>query len=168
MIPLLLLAAATGGFQDTAQLDRAVAGFTGHATGEPGGARASVDPRLRLAPCPMVALSWRSDAHDAVVINCPGPDWRLFVQVQRVAPIGASQSVAAPALSMPAGPPVIKRGDPVMVEAGTDGFTITREGTAMADAAAGARFFVKIEEARQPIQAVAIASGQARLPGWSQ
>ena len=67
-----------------------------------------------------------------------------------------------------AGPPVIKRGDPVMVEAGNDGFSITREGTAMADAAAGARFFVRVEEAKQPIQAVAIASGQARLPGWSQ
>ena len=77
---LLLAAAATGaGFQDTAALDRAVAAFTARPIGSEGGARAPVDARLRLAACPMVAMSWRTEVHDAVVIACAGPAWRLFV-----------------------------------------------------------------------------------------
>ncbi len=38
----------------------------------------------------------------------------------------------------------------------------------MADAAPGGHFPVRIESARQPIQAVALASGRATLPGWSE
>lgn len=167
MIPILLLAAS---FQDLPSIDRAVAAFTGHAVGDEGGPRATVDTRLRLASCPMVALSWRSDAHDAVVVTCTGPDWRLFVPVRRTSPAGAP--AAAVAVAAPAAPPpiVVRRGDPVMIEAGsTDaegGFQITREGVAAADAAAGARVAVRVEGATQPVQAVALASGRVALPGW--
>jgi flagella basal body P-ring formation protein FlgA len=168
LLPLLL--AATAQFQDTAALDRAVAAFTAHATGEAGGARAGVDPRLRLATCPMVSMSWRTEAHDAVVVTCTGPSWRLFVPVIR--PAGAAvatpayTAAATPALAK--GPPVIKRGDPVLVEANADGFAITREGIAMGDAAAGGRFLVKVDQTKQPVQAVATADGRATLPGWGE
>jgi flagella basal body P-ring formation protein FlgA len=64
--------------------------------------------------------------------------------------------------------PVIRRGDPVVIEAGSDGFSITREGVAMADAAPGAHFLVRIDSSRQPVQAVALASGRATLPGWAE
>lgn len=161
MIPLLLLAAS---FQEVPAIDRAVAAFTGRAIGDEGGARASVDSRLRLAACPMVALSWRSDAHDAVVVTCTGPDWRIFVPVRRAAPAAAAGPVAA-ATPVPA-PVVVRRGDPVLIEAGTDGFQITREGVAAADAAVGARVAVRVEGAAQPVQAVALAGGRVGLPGW--
>jgi flagella basal body P-ring formation protein FlgA len=166
---LIALALALGAVahQETAALDRAVAAFTGRPIGEEGGARAAVDPRLRLAACPMVAMSWRTDAHDAVVIACSGPDWRLFVPVRMPAQVTvvARTPAAAPAA---AAEKVIKRGDPLVIEAGSDGFSITREGVAMADAAQGQRLMVRVDGAKMPVQAVAIGPGRATLPGWGE
>jgi len=165
---LSLLAAAA--FQDVASLDRAVAAFTARPIGSEGGARAPVDPRLRLAQCATVALSWRTEAHDAVVVSCAGPDWRIFVPV--LAPPRAASatpavvSAAAPPAKL--APPVIRRGDPVTIEAGSDGFSITREGTAIGDAAPGVRFMVRVDGTPRPVQAVAVDAGRATLPGWSE
>lgn len=164
MIALLLAAAVA--HQDTAALDRAVAAFTGHAVGAEGGARTPIDPRLRLKPCPTVALSWRTEARDAVVVACSGPDWRIFVPVRGAAPAPAA---GAPRIAAPVrAEPVIRRGDPVVIEAGGGGFAISREGTAMADAAPGARFAVRVDGAKGPVQAVAVAGGRATLPGWGE
>ncbi len=165
ILPALLLAAAT--YQETPSIDRAVAAFTTHAVGEEGGARTPVDARLRLAACPMVSLSWRTEAHDAVVVACSGPDWRLFVPVVRAGGITPAVATAIAQAAVRAAP-VIKRGDPVLVEAGNDAFSVTREGIAMGDAAPGSRFLVKVEDAKGPVQAVATADGRAVLPGWSQ
>lgn len=164
---LVLLAAAA--FQSTATLDRSVAAFTGRAIGDEGGARAPIDPRLRLASCPTVALSWRTPAQDAVVVACAGPDWRLFVPVRRVPALAAAPSNAAPVIPravVARAEPVIRRGDPVVIEAGQAGFAITREGVAQADAAPGARVAIRIAGATAPVQAVAVANGRATLPGW--
>lgn len=161
---LIAAPAHAAGFQDTGALDRAVAGFTGRPIGAEGGARTPVDARLKLAQCPTVALAWRTDAHDAVVVTCSGPEWRVFVPVIRSAPLAGA---AAPALAaQPKAEPVIRRGDPVLVEADADGFSIAREGVAMGDAAPGARLAVKVDDAKGPVQAVAVASGRATLPGW--
>ena len=172
MIRFLLLAllaspAAAAGFQDTVSLDRAVAAFAGHAIGDEGGARTPVDSRLKLAQCPTVALSWRTPSHDSVVIACSGPDWRIYVPMRTVPAVALS---GATVIQPPMGrvEPVIKRGDPVVIEAGTEGFAISREGVAMADAAPGARFMVKVDDARVPVQAIARASGRATLPGWGE
>lgn len=161
---LALLAAVS--FQNTATLDRAVTAFAGHAIGEEGGARAAVDPRLRLAACSMVSLVWRSEAHDAVVATCTGPDWRIFVPVRRSAIAGFAPQAVAPVIAVKA-EPVIRRGDPVVIEAGNGGFQITREGVATADAAPGARVPVRVEGTTAPVQAVAVAAGRVTLPGWT-
>ncbi|HXH16948.1 MAG TPA: flagella basal body P-ring formation protein FlgA [Sphingomonas sp.] len=166
IIPLLLMAAS---FQDTAALDASVAAFTGRPTGAEGGARTPVDARLRLATCPTVSLSWRSEQHDAVVVSCTGPAWRIFVPVIR--PAGAPAAVSSTFATSFAPPikaaPVIKRGDPIVIEAGTEGFSISREGVAMGDAAPGGRFMVKVDATRTPVQAIAVEAGRATLPGWS-
>jgi flagella basal body P-ring formation protein FlgA len=170
LIPALLCATpaiAAPAFQDTAALDRAVAAFTGRGIGSQGGARSVVDARLKLAQCPTLAMSWRSEAHDAVVVSCTGPEWRIFVPVlftptETNKP--ARQSIAAPIKAEP----VIKRGDPVTIAAGSNGFSITREGVALGDAAPGARFMIRVEDAKTPVQAVAVESGRATLPGWSE
>lgn len=164
MIAALLMMAA--GFQDTAALDQSVAAFTGRPIGAEGGARTPVDPRLRLAGCSTVAISWRTEQHDAVVIACANPNWRIFVPVIR--PMGAPAAIAGAAV-VPAvkAEPVIRRGDPIVIEAGDAGFSISREGVAMADAAPGARFMVKVDDTRTPVQAIAVSSGKATLPGWT-
>ncbi len=171
MIPLLLIAAAaaaTPSFQDVGALDRAVAAFAGRPLGAEGGARNGIDARLRLKTCPMISLSWRTDAHDAVVVSCTGPDWRLFVPVNRPAGAPVATGGAAPVRAAPVAKaePVIRRGDLVTIEAGSAGFAITRDGVAMGDAAPGARFAVRVDGGDKPVQAVAIGSGRAALPGW--
>ena len=172
LLPLVLLATAAPalaapGYQSTAVLDRAVASFTGHGIGEEGGARDTVDARLKLATCPTLALAWRNDAHDAVVVSCTGPEWRVFVPVRVNTPPPAPRPALAAAATAPLrAEPVIRRGDPVTIEAGAASFSITREGVAMADAAPGARFLVRVEQNKPPVQAVAIETGRATLPGW--
>jgi flagella basal body P-ring formation protein FlgA len=161
--------AAAQDFQSTPVLDTIVAQFTGVAMGELGGARAPVDKRLKLQACPAPQLEWRSEAKDAVVVRCMAPAWRIYVPVNavpqpRAAPVATAQVPATPARLAP----VIRRGDPITVEAGSPGFSITRDGIAMGDAAPGARLMVKVDEKKPPIQAVALESGRARLPGWTE
>ena len=170
MLLSLALAAATPAaaqdFQSTAVLDTIVTQFTGVQIGAQGGARAPVDTRLKLQACAAPQLEWRSEAKDAVVVRCMAPAWRIFVPVNAVpqprpAPTVVAQAQApAPVKAMP----VIRRGDPITVEAGSPGFSISREGVAMGDAAAGARLLVKVDDKKAPIQAVAVEAGLARLP----
>lgn len=166
-----LAAPANGGFQSTEMLDTIVAQFTGKAQGDQGGARAPVDKRLKLAACAAPQLQWRDDTRDTVVIRCMTPEWRIFVPVNAVprpkpAPVAP---VAAPVAPAPVKiEPVVRRGDPVTLEAGSPGFSITREGVAMNDAAPGARLMVKVDAKKPPIQALAVEPGRARLPGWGE
>ena len=167
MIVALLLAAVTT-FQDTASLDRAVSAFTGRPLGAEGGPRTPIDSRLRLAACPTVALSWRTEAHDAVVVSCAGPDWRIYVPVTMIAGAAAARVQPAAYVKPIKLDPVIRRGDPVVIEAGSAGFAISREGVALADAQPGGRFLVRVDDSRQPVQAIAVADGRATLPGWGE
>ncbi len=156
-------------FQDTAALDRAVAAFAGRPIGAEGGARSVVDTRLKLAACPTLALSWRTEAHDAVTITCTGPEWRIYVPMVMPAPVAAPTTpliAAAPPARKPE--PVIKRGDPVTIEASAPGFSVTRDGVAMSDAPVGGRFLVDVNGAKKPVQAVAVSAGVATLPGWGE
>jgi flagella basal body P-ring formation protein FlgA len=172
LLPLLLAAAGAVAFQDIGRLDRAVAAFTSRPIGAEGGARTAIDSRLRLAQCSTVALAWRTEAHDAVVVSCSGPDWRIFVPVIRPAsapPPTAATTVARPMVVAAAkAEPVIRRGDPVVIEAGSPGFSISRDGIAMGDAPPGGRFLVKVEDAKGPVQAIAVEAGHATLPGWTE
>lgn len=170
LVPALMLAspiaAQAASFQNTAILDKAVAGFTGHSIGEEGGARTAIDARLKLAQCPTVALSWHGLNHDAVTITCPAPNWHIYVPVKMAAQTSAGPAVAA-AATRPVKPvTVIHRGDPVMVEASSAGFTISREAVAQGDAAAGERFLAKGDGDKHAFQAIAIDTGRATLPGW--
>jgi flagella basal body P-ring formation protein FlgA len=172
LLPLLLAAGGAVAFQDIGGLDRAVAAFTSRPIGAEGGARTAIDSRLRLAQCSTVALAWRTEAHDAVVVSCSGPDWRIFVPVIRPAsapPPTAATTVVRPVVGAAAkAEPVIRRGDPVVIEAGSPGFSISRDGIAMGDAPPGGRFLVKVEDAKGPVQAIAIEAGHATLPGWTE
>ncbi|THD38274.1 MAG: hypothetical protein E7773_00520 [Sphingomonas sp.] len=158
--------AAAQSFQSTVLIDKAVAGFTGHGIGEDGGARTPVDTRLKLAPCPMVTMNWRTPAHDSVVVACPDPEWRIFVPIRIAAPAIVEPTPRAP-VAAPAPKPavVIKRGDPVSVVAGSEGFSITRDGIAVNDAPVGGRVLIKVEDGKPPIQAIASEPGKATIPG---
>lgn len=158
MISLILLAAAPVA-TDLALLDRAAEIFAGARLGEPGGPVAPIDRRLRLSGCgSSPEFSWRGESRDAIVIRCPDHNgWRIFVNV-KAAPLAA----AAPAKLEP----VIRRGDPIMLVAGKEGFSVSADAVAMSDAAPGARLQVKVEGGKAPVQAIAVEAGKATLPGW--
>lgn len=159
MLSLLLLAAAPAA-TDLALLDRAAEIFAGARQGEPGGPAAPIDRRLRLAACASSPeFTWRSDARDAIVIRCPEANgWRIFVSVRADPAVRQVAAVKAE--------PVIRRGDPVTLEAGQGGFSVSADGIAMGDAAPGGRVQVKVEGAKAPVQAIAMEAGRATLPGW--
>lgn len=169
-LPLLLSAATPGGFQSTEALDRLVEQFAGAPIGMEGGARTPVDKRLKLAACADPQLSWRSPAEDAVVIRCHGPQqWRLFVPVVALPrPVTPTPTVAVRPAAPVRAEPVIKRGDPVLVEAGSAGFSITLQGVAMGDAVPGGRVVVKMDDRRPPVAAIATEPGRAKLPGFDE
>jgi flagella basal body P-ring formation protein FlgA len=160
MLSMLLLSIAAPAGTNLALLDRAAEIFAGARLGEPGGPVAPVDRRLRLANCgSSPEFTWRSDAHDAIVIRCPDPNgWRIFVSV-RANPAAVQQAAVK-------AEPVIRRGDAVSLEAGQNGFSVSTDGIALGDAPPGGRFQVKIEGAKMPVQAIAVEAGKATLPGW--
>ena len=172
-------ATAQTAFADPAELDMRVAIFAGAMIGAEGGARTPVDRRLKLARCGgNPELAWRTARQDAVVVACTGPQpWTIYVPVKRSQAITAKpETVAAARPSAPsapvrpapaaAGPAVIKRGDPVSLTAESGGFSVTREGVAMDDAAAGGRLKVKVDGTRVPVQGIAVASGNVLLASW--
>ena len=107
----------------------------------------------------------KANAMPPVVVRCAAPAWRIYVPVLAppMAARAAATSIAAPVRAEP----VIRRGDPVTVEARSAGFAITREGVAMGDAAPGARLLVRVDEKRAPVQAVAVEPGLVTLPSFS-
>jgi flagellar basal body P-ring formation protein FlgA len=167
-LALIAAPAAAQDFQSTAVLDAVVTQFTGKALGEQGGALAPVDKRLKLAACPAPQLEWRTPAHDAVVVRCMSPAWKIFVPVAALPQPKAEPAAAAAPRPVPAAKaePVIRRGDAVTIEAGSEGFSITREGVAVSDAPPGGRVSIKVEDGKPPLQAIAVEPGRARLPGW--
>lgn len=125
---LPVAAAAADPTFDLAAIDYAVAGFTGHSIGEPGGARQPVDRRLRLAACAQpLSLEWHGN-RASVLVRCPGAGWRLFV------PLAATlQSGTAPA----AAEKVVARGETVTVALRGRGFALQRQAEAMEPGAIG-------------------------------
>ncbi|BEU99536.1 flagella basal body P-ring formation protein FlgA [Novosphingobium olei] len=150
---LLLAAPATAaGFVDPAAIDRAVSEFTGLPIGVPGGAQLPVDRRLRLLPCSApFALSWRSAAHDSVVVQCPDPrGWRIFVAVT-----GQAQSDAGPAVA---------KGDAVTIAATGDGFSVSQPGEALDAGPVGAWIRVRTSAKADSMRAKIVRPGLVELP----
>ena len=141
--------AHAAGFADPAAIDRAVAEFTGAAIGVPGGARAPVDRRLRLAACgATLALEWYGRARDTVLVRCPDQGgWRLFV------PLAAGGT-------MQAGPEAVARGDMVAITVRGSGFTLTRQGEALERGAVGQWIRVRPADKRgEPLRAQVLRPG---------
>ncbi|WP_121114701.1 flagella basal body P-ring formation protein FlgA [Croceibacterium ferulae] len=126
----LPVAAAANAPIDPAAIDGAVANFTGHAIGEPGGARQPVDRRLRLAACAQpLSLEWHGAGQASVLVRCPETGWRLFV------PLTASQQATAAAPA--AAEKVVVRGETVTVALRGRGFALQRQAEAMEAGAIG-------------------------------
>lgn len=141
--------AAAAEFADPAEIDRAVAQFTGVDVGAPGGARSPVDRRLRLGRCAApFALDWYGKGRDTVLVRCPDAGgWRIFVPLAS----GGSQQ---------AGPDAVGRGEMVTISIHGRGFTLSRQGEALEGGAVGEWIRVRaVDKKADPLRAQVIRPG---------
>ncbi|MGE4430617.1 MAG: flagella basal body P-ring formation protein FlgA [Sphingobium sp.] len=174
---LAFLALLTGGpalaqqrFENLDRIDSLVAMTIGATIGEPGGATAPVDRRLRLAACPTMP-EVTGPASGAAIVQCPAIGWRIRV------PLRADQASGSGALAgrttaygRPAAPArketIIKRGDPVQLIAGGAAFTVSRQMIADEDGAAGDLIRVRNDMKSDPVLAQIMENGIVRVPGF--
>ncbi|MCU0729792.1 MAG: flagella basal body P-ring formation protein FlgA, partial [Sphingopyxis sp.] len=120
---------AQAGFQDLAALDSAIADALAAPVGTPGGARAIVDRRLRLAVCP-TPVDIQPMA-DAVAVRCPAAGWRIRVPTMAD---GLDATLLPSATATPSQPlraePLIRRGDAVEMVMRGRGFSVRMRGIA--------------------------------------
>lgn len=146
-----MAAGQDGSAADLAAIDREVAAFAGAAIGMPGGARAPIDRRIRLARCGgPLQLSVYGVRRDSVLVQCPG-GWRLFV------PLAHGPQAAAQA-------DLIARGDQISIVLEGRGFSITQAGEAMEAGAAGDWIRVKPPGLGDPIRAKVVSPGRVTIP----
>lgn len=139
-------------YTDPAEIDRAVSAFTGAQIGEPGGARAPADRRLRLAACgEPLDVRWHGRARTSVAVACPGPQsWRIFVATD-----APRQATAARA---------VERGDTVTVVVRGRGFTVQQAGEAMEHGAVGDWIEIRTTRGADPLRARIERPGLAIIP----
>ncbi len=135
-------------FADPAEIDVAVAQFTGAAIGEVGGARTPTDRRLRLAACASpLSLDWHGRNRATVRVQCADPGgWRIFVATRPAPQAAAPQQV-------------IKRGDAVTILVRGRGFSVQHSGEATENGAVGDWIEVRTARRANPIQ------GKVERPG---
>ena len=149
--------AAAAPFADLADIDRAVAQFTGAEPGQAGGAMQVVDRRLRLAPCRApLAMAWNGTRHDAVLVRCPeGAAWHIYV------PVRAGAAGAAPVLA-------VARGEGVTIAVEGEGFAVSQPGEALEPGALGDWIRVRVlkdgSPKGEPLRARVVRPGLVVLP----
>ena len=166
LLPILATAAvllpgtaqAQAMFADPAAIDAEVAAFTGVPLGQPGGARAPVDRRLRMAACPQaLALAWHGRRADMVRVECPAlVGWQIFVPVNSG---GAAQAAQAPARG--AG---VERGQVLTIAVQGRGFTVTQQGEALEAGNVGDWIRVRPDGNREAVRARIDNPGRVVIP----
>ena len=147
------LPVAASPLTDPAQIDNAVAAFTGQPIGVPGGALQPVDRRLRLTTCNApLALSWYGAAQTSVLVSCPDMGgWRVFV------PVKEARRDAPAAIA-------IERGEGVTITVAGDGFSVSQPGEAIDAGAVGAWIRVRTAAKADPLRARVVRPGLVELP----
>ena len=142
-------AVGAGGFEDLDRLEGRLIGALDVGVGQVGGPITHIDRRLKLQPCPVPAVI-DPPALGAIALRCEPLGWRIRVPLMKT----PTQTIAAaPAIYTPqqaSTPPVIKRGDPVQLIAGSSGFSVTSQAVAQEDGRLGGAIRVKLD-ARGPV-----------------
>lgn len=147
--------AASGPFEDIEALDARVAEYTGVAAGNPGGAVAPVDRRLRLTKCPSEP-SIEPAVHGILAVRCAALGWRLGVRLMPLSSTNAADDA-------PLGPIVIRKGDAIQLSYAGAGFSLSTEAIAMDSAPAGHPIRVQLPGQRTAISAIAVRNGFAKI-----
>ncbi|NVE93296.1 flagella basal body P-ring formation protein FlgA [Altererythrobacter lutimaris] len=138
-----------------AEIDKAVAAFTGVPAGMPGGARQKADNRLKLNACGSELLtSWHGTPGRTVRVACEGAGgWQIFVALTP-----ASQAASAQAQ------PIVRRGDRITVQVDGRGFSVQRPGEARENGAVGDWIPVRFDRGGELVSAKIVRPGLAVIP----
>ena len=155
-------------FENLDRIDSLVAMTVGANLGEPGGPRAPVDRRLRLAACPTTP-SVEGPVFGAAMVKCEALGWRIRVPL--VAGAAAAASGPVPRYASAAARPaqkeaVVKKGDPVQLTDGNSSFEVSRVMIADEDGAIGETIRVREDKRSTPIFAQVVDMGIVRIPGF--
>jgi len=161
--PLPALAAGEA-IQDLDQLDVLVAAAMGAEIGQPGGARAPIDRRLKLKACPEMPEINGPDMQ-AAAVRCPSIGWRIRVPLLPIAgstPAGQTNTQTNTAQRQ-GGEIVVKRGEPILLTVERPAFTLTRVMIADKDGKVGDVIPVREEPRGTPIFVRIVESGRATV-----
>lgn len=138
------------GFEDLDRLDGRVIALTGAMIGQPGGAVAPIDRRLKLSACPS-PVAIEPAGPDTLSIRCAETGWRLRVGLVPAGRTGFGGAAAVKA------EPLVRRGDTVEVTVQGDTFDVTSNAVAMDDGAQGQP--VRLKLAGNGAQSTGIVTG---------
>ncbi len=141
MLPLLL--AAQTPFEDLAALDARLAQVSD-------GRALALDPRLRLARCPVPAAI-DTDATGMLLASCPDAGWKLRILMRAAAPAAAL------------GPVLIQRGESVAVTIHGDDFALSYQGTAIEPGRKGDAVRVKFVPGGKILVATVAGHGRVEI-----
>ncbi|MCI4591562.1 flagella basal body P-ring formation protein FlgA [Sphingobium sp. BYY-5] len=175
-LPVAQPALAQQSFENLDRIDSLVAMTVGANLGEPGGPAAPVDRRLRLAACPTTP-SVEGPVFGAAMVKCEALGWRIRVPLVAGAaaaasgPLpnggaGASRFVRAAAASA-SKISVVRKGDPVQLQAGNTAFSVSRMMIADEDGAVGETIRVREDRKSAPVFAQVVEMGVVRIPGFN-
>ncbi|CAN5445941.1 hypothetical protein BH10PSE12_BH10PSE12_23910 [soil metagenome] len=159
-------------FENLDRLDSLVAMTVGANLGQPGGPIAPVDRRLRLAACPQTP-SIDGPVFGAAIIKCEPLGWRIRVPLAAGGAAGAAGPAMAPtarkvAVAAVSRDIIVKRGDPVQLQAGGSSFSISRMMIADEDGAVGQMIRVREDKKSNPVIAQVMDMGVVRIPGFKE
>lgn len=184
------LAASPRSFENLDRLDSLVAMSVGANIGQPGGALAPVDRRLKLAACPATPVV-EGPTLNSAVIKCEAIGWRIRVPLATGGAYAALQQDGLPLAVPPTAAPgrpvsptstfvrpaptppvaarvaIIKKGDPVVLVAGTSSFSVSRMMVADEDGAVGETIRLRGPERNaQTVVGRIESNGVVRVPGF--
>ncbi len=154
-------------FQDLTALDVAVSATMGAAIGEPGGARAPVDRRLKLKACPE-APEISGPVMGAAVIRCQPLGWAIRVPLLTGA--GGPANTARGGAATSAAPAreerdAVSRGQAVRLTVEGHGYSLSRTMIADKDGRIGDLVSVRADRSSKPVLARVTDIGEVTVPG---
>lgn len=154
------------GMQNLGEIDVLVAATMGAEVGQPGGARALVDRRLKLKACP-VALEITGPDMGAAAVRCPALGWRIRVPLDLTAEPAPAAATRVPQQRGAAGQGQegIKRGEPILLTVDRPMFSLSRVMIADKDGRVGEVIPVRDDPKGKPIFVRIVEPGRATILG---
>ena len=163
--------AQTQGMQSLSDIDILVAATMGAEVGQPGGARALVDRRLKLKACPDT-LEITGPDMGAAAVRCPALGWRIRVPLDLTAdPVQSASPRMSPQQQQQRGgggglgQEGIKRGEPILLTVDRPMFSLSRVMIADKDGRVGEVIPVRDEPRGRPIFVRIVEPGRATILG---